>query len=164
VDAPARPLGQGGLALWDAALANGAPAGEELLFLCEQVDERMALRMRVLRDADPDDRKALRQLEQRVAHALRRLALDPASARVRAALDLDLGRIEDRTGREALIAAAQAIALGLDSSTAEGDHHAAVFLVRELRSLHAGLLGTVAGPDPFDDFLERMSSPLGDAP
>lgn len=163
---PHRPLGPAGTALWAAALEDGAAATEDLLLVCEQLDERVALRIRVLRDGDPEDRRALRDLESKVAHALRRVGLDRSQAVIRAALDDDLGRLpaEQLTGRAALVAASRAIAFGLDSSTAAGDHHASVFLVRELRTLHGVLTGGAAGPDPFDEFLERMSSPVGNSP
>ena len=163
---PARPLGPAGSALWAAALDAGGEPGEELLQLCEQVDERVGLRIRVLRDGDPDDRRALRDLEGKVAHSLRRVGLDRSQAHVQRALDADLEDLppEQVVGRATLVAASRAIALGLDSSTAAGDHHASVFLVRELRALHGVLTGGAVGPDPFEEFLVRMSSPVGDTP
>src|SRR4051812_14507237 len=52
--APPRPLGSPGRDLWDRAwsTANFPPDGDSLLQLCEQVDERAALRVKVLTEGD----------------------------------------------------------------------------------------------------------------
>jgi hypothetical protein len=45
--------------------------------VCEQVDERVALRIRVLRDSNRDDRKALRDLDKQVIGSLSLLGFTP---------------------------------------------------------------------------------------
>lgn len=69
---PPRPLGQAGLALWDRAWRSSttAPDVDLLLHVCEQTDERVALRLRVLRGNDLHDRAALRQLDAQISDGL----------------------------------------------------------------------------------------------
>lgn len=70
---PPRPLGTAGEGLWRTVWRSG---GTELLdpsvlaVLCEQMDERVALRLAVLRDGHPEDRSALRQLDKQMANTL----------------------------------------------------------------------------------------------
>jgi hypothetical protein len=75
---PKRPLGGPGQDLWDRAwrMASVPPDSEQLLQLCEQVDERQSLRVRVLRDGDWRDRNGLRQLDAQVHAGLTKLAND----------------------------------------------------------------------------------------
>jgi hypothetical protein len=74
--APARPLGGPGRELWDRAwsAATSPPDADRLLQLCEQVDERQGLRVRVLKDGDWRDRNGLRQLDAQVTAGLVALA------------------------------------------------------------------------------------------
>ena len=78
---PPRPLAQAGRALWDRAWEHGAwltSADVDLLLMtCEQVDERQALRLRVLRDGDWRERSALRALDRSIQEGLHLLGLAP---------------------------------------------------------------------------------------
>lgn len=71
-----RPLGPAGLGLWERAWRESStpPDADSLLQLCEQTDERVALRVRVLRDGDWHDRGALRALDAQVSAGLLALA------------------------------------------------------------------------------------------
>lgn len=78
---PARPLGAQGRKLWERTwrAAGGAPVDEEaLLVLCEQTDERVTLRVKVLRDKDARQRAALRALDAQIAQGLAALGLQSA--------------------------------------------------------------------------------------
>lgn len=78
VPEPPRPLGRVGLELWHKAWkqAGGAPVdAEALLVLCEQMDERVALRVKVIKEKDWRSRAALRVLDQQVAAGLASLAM-----------------------------------------------------------------------------------------
>lgn len=75
---PPRPLGGMGRALWQKAWreAGSAPVdAEALLVVCEQQDERVALRVTVLKANGWRDRAALRVLDQQVAAGLAALGL-----------------------------------------------------------------------------------------
>ena len=80
---PHRPLGTAGLAMWDRVWSVGftwisAKMDVELLqIVCEQLDERQALRVRVLRDGDWRDRAALRALDTQVLDCLSLLGFTP---------------------------------------------------------------------------------------
>jgi hypothetical protein len=80
---PVRPLGQVGLAFWQRVWSVGfawiSPQTDiELLqMVCEQIDERQALRVRVLRDGDWRDRTALRALDAQVLDCLSLLGFTP---------------------------------------------------------------------------------------
>lgn len=98
---PPRPLDVEGRKVWDRVWGAGrhwlSPATdlEAVLMACEQVDERIALRARVLEVGDVDDRKALRALERALADAWGVLGLTPADrtrlglAEVQAAATID---------------------------------------------------------------------------
>lgn len=80
---PPRPLAAAGRALWERAWANGrawmAETDVELLQLtCEQLDERQALRLRVLRDNDWRERAGLRALEKEIQDGLSMLGFTPS--------------------------------------------------------------------------------------
>ena len=83
VPAPVRPLGANGLAFWERVWAVGftwiSPQMDiELLQLvAEQIDERVALRMRVLKQGDWRDRAALRSLDAQVLDCLSLLGFTP---------------------------------------------------------------------------------------
>lgn len=111
VPEPMRPLGQMGFALWERVWLSGAvwlAAGidaEPLLVLCEQVDERAALRIKVLRVGDRWDRAALRALDAQVMSGLGVLGFNPVDrARmgvaevVPDALDSHMARRQQRSG------------------------------------------------------------------
>lgn len=81
---PPRPLGTEGTRLWRRIWALEAPwidrsvDLDHVLVLCESVDERVALRVKVLRD--PDDwrtRNQLRNLDAQVNEGLSALGLNP---------------------------------------------------------------------------------------
>src|SRR6266702_2380885 len=80
---PARPLGRMGSALWERAWrsAGCAPVdAEALLVLSEQMDERVALRVKVLQEPlNWRSRTALRAVDQQIVSGLTALGL--ASAR-----------------------------------------------------------------------------------
>jgi len=81
VPEPSRPLGRFGLELWGKAWneAGTAPVdAEALLVLCEQMDERVPLRVKVLREKGWRERAALRVLDQQVAAGLASLGLSSA--------------------------------------------------------------------------------------
>lgn len=83
VPEPVRPLGQAGLMFWHRVWAVGFAwislnTDIELLqMVCEQIDERQALRVRVLRDGDWRDRTALRALDAQVLDCLSLLGFTP---------------------------------------------------------------------------------------
>lgn len=76
---PARPLATHGRALWDQVWARGQVRGnaEAFLIVCEQLDERNALRLRVFKDNDHHDRAGLRALEAAIVAGLTALGLGP---------------------------------------------------------------------------------------
>lgn len=80
---PHRPLGSVGRQFWDRVWSVGftwiSPQMDiELLqMVCEQIDERQALRLRVLRDGDWRDRTALRALDAQVLDCLSLLGFTP---------------------------------------------------------------------------------------
>lgn len=75
---PRRPLGAAGADLWDRAWrmasALAPPNEDQLLQLCEQVDERQALRFKVLSEPDWRDRNSLRMLDAQINTGLTVLA------------------------------------------------------------------------------------------
>lgn len=80
---PPRPLGPAGRALWERAWEHGsawiATTDLELLLVtCEQVDERQALRLRVLRDNDWRERAGLRSLDKCIQDGLGMLGFSPS--------------------------------------------------------------------------------------
>lgn len=80
---PARPLGSAGRALWERVWGSGATwlaelvDSEQVLMLCEQADERAALRVRVLRDGEWRERAALRALDAQIMDGLALLGFNP---------------------------------------------------------------------------------------
>ena len=75
---PARPLGEAGQALWERTwrAAHQPPDGDALLVLCEQVDERQALRYRVIADGEWRERNCLRMLDAQITAGLERISAD----------------------------------------------------------------------------------------
>lgn len=80
---PPRPLGPEGLKLWGRVWKAGrawiSPTTdlEVVLMLCESMDERVALRVAVLRGADWRERIALRHLDRQLSSLLGQLAFTP---------------------------------------------------------------------------------------
>lgn len=81
---PPRPLGPEGRKMWERIWQAGrawVSTGSDLdvvLLLCESMDERVALRVRVLRgDGDWRDRVALRHLDAQISSLLGQLAFTP---------------------------------------------------------------------------------------
>ena len=79
---PLHPLGVAGLALWrrvwaanDGTLLN--IDSHIIQMLCESVDERVALRLRVFTEGDWHDRVALRTLDGEIEKMLTMLGLNP---------------------------------------------------------------------------------------
>jgi len=68
---PPRPLGSQGLRLWERYAAQVDP--DEVALAAELADEHYVLRARVIREGDPADRRALRDIEERLTQAVRRL-------------------------------------------------------------------------------------------
>lgn len=84
--APPRPLGQAGLQVWARVWEAGqtwlSPGSDldAVLLLCETMDERMALRVRMLRAGDGidwRDRVALRSIDAQVMSVLSMLGFSP---------------------------------------------------------------------------------------
>lgn len=80
---PARPLGPEGRKMWARVWDAGRSwisIGSDLdlvLLLCESMDERVALRVQVLRGGDWRDRVALRHLDSQITSLLGQLAFTP---------------------------------------------------------------------------------------
>lgn len=80
---PKRPLGPVGRELWDSVWTHGVTwlskhtDAETLLIVCEQLDERQALRLKVLRGGDWRDRAGLRALDGQVMAGLSLLGFNP---------------------------------------------------------------------------------------
>lgn len=80
---PPRPLGVAGTHLWSRAwVAAGAWLSPQtdldlLLMVCEQMDERIVLRIRVLREGNVDDRRGLRDLDKQIVSGLSLLGFTP---------------------------------------------------------------------------------------
>lgn len=80
---PMRPLSGPGRGLWDRVWSAGAVwlavlvDAETLLIVCEQMDERQALRARVFAEGDWRDRAQLRILDAQVVNGLALLGFNP---------------------------------------------------------------------------------------
>lgn len=79
---PARELGAAGKSMWDRVWSSGAswlakPDVELVTLVCEQFDERAALRRTVMTYGDNRDRNSLRRLEVSIAKLLGVLGLTP---------------------------------------------------------------------------------------
>ena len=81
---PHRPLREAGSAFWRRVWGQGlqwiSPNTdvELLLMTCELIDERWNLRIRVMRDNDWRERRALRELDSRIISNLSLLGFTPA--------------------------------------------------------------------------------------
>lgn len=80
---PHRPLNKPGLELWESIWGmaqnwlSPATDREILLMTCELLDERWNLRIKVLRDNRPEERKALRELDRQLVANLSLLGFSP---------------------------------------------------------------------------------------
>ena len=80
---PLRQLGPDGQALWTRLWSMNNPWISMLVdldhvtLLCESIDERVALRQRVLADGDWRDRVALRALDDQIDRMMGALGLNP---------------------------------------------------------------------------------------
>jgi len=80
---PPRPLGEEGRKSWDRLWALRRPwieadaDLEHVLLMCESIDERVGLRIRVLRSNEWRDRVALRALDAQIAGLVGELGLNP---------------------------------------------------------------------------------------
>ena len=80
---PLRPLATFGLQFWNRLWDSGAiwisaHSDIELVqIICEQIDERQGLRMRVLRENDWRERNGLRQLDAQIISGLSMLGFTP---------------------------------------------------------------------------------------
>ena len=81
---PARPLLKYGLEFWEKVWGSGLSwisantDAELLLMTCELVDERWNLRVRVMQSNDWRERRALRELDDRIIRNLSLLGFTPA--------------------------------------------------------------------------------------
>jgi hypothetical protein len=81
---PARPLLKYGKEFWDKVWGSGLSwisantDAELLLMTCELVDERWNLRVRVMQSNDWRERRALRELDDRIIRNLSLLGFTPA--------------------------------------------------------------------------------------
>jgi hypothetical protein len=81
---PARPLLKYGQELWDRVWESGinwiSPNTdlELLLMTCEMIDERWNLRVRVMTDSNPKDRRGLRELDKQIVSNLGLLGFTPS--------------------------------------------------------------------------------------
>ena len=98
---PRHPLGKAGLEMWSAIWGlrlgwiDAKKDVHHVQLLCESVDERASLRLRVLRDNEWRERTALRQLDAQISELMGMLGLDPTH---RKALSVDGSRSEGRLG------------------------------------------------------------------
>jgi hypothetical protein len=80
---PHRPLQSPGMELWESIWGMGqswlSPVTDRelLLITCELLDERWNLRIKVLRDNRPEERKALRDLDRQLVSNLSLLGFSP---------------------------------------------------------------------------------------
>lgn len=81
---PLRPLGQEGRRMWDRVWEMRSKwivrdlDVDHVTMLCESVDERVQLRVKVLRDGEWRDRVALRALDEQIDRMMGALGLNPA--------------------------------------------------------------------------------------
>lgn len=80
---PPRPLGREGKLMWkriwsgDRPWISDAIDLDHVTMLCESIDERVALRIQVLRAGEWRDRVALRALDAQIADLMAKLGLNP---------------------------------------------------------------------------------------
>jgi hypothetical protein len=105
---PHRPLGQAGRDLWNRVWTSGAVwlapnvDSETLLIVCEQIDERQALRVQVLREGNWRDRSGLRALDNQILSGLAVLGFNPVDrSRLGAAEVKTTSRLDELLARRA---------------------------------------------------------------
>lgn len=81
---PLRPLGQEGRRMWERVWEMRSKwivqdlDVDHVTMLCESVDERVGLRVKVLRDGEWRDRVALRALDEQIDRMMGSLGLNPS--------------------------------------------------------------------------------------
>ena len=81
---PTRPLLKYGRELWDKVWGTGInwispnTDTELLLMTCEMIDERWNLRVQVMQNNDPKDRRGLRELDKAIVSNLSLLGFSPS--------------------------------------------------------------------------------------
>ena len=98
---PLRPLGSEGLKLWARIWEmrnrwiSQALDIDHVTLLCESVDERVALRVRVFRDGEWRDRVALRALDTQITEMMGALGLNPTERAKLNVTEPTQGRLAD---------------------------------------------------------------------
>jgi hypothetical protein len=108
VPEPPRPLGREGTRLWNRvwAMRNRWISAdldlEHVTMLCESVDERVTLRVRVFQSGEWRDRVALRALDEQVDRMMGALGLNPVErAKLNVQTEAPKGRLAElRAARE----------------------------------------------------------------
>ena len=83
VPEPLRPLGREGTRMWErvwqmrSRWISRSIDIDHVMVLCESVDERVALRVRVLQGGEWRDRVALRALDEQIANMMGALGMNP---------------------------------------------------------------------------------------
>ena len=105
---PTRPLLRYGKELWDKVWDTGInwispnTDTELLLMTCEMIDERWNLRVRVMTDNDPKDRRGLRELDRAIVSNLSLLGFSPSDrSRLGIAEVKKMSKLEELMARKA---------------------------------------------------------------
>lgn len=105
---PARPLLKYGQELWDRVWETGvnwiSPNTdlELLLMTCEMIDERWNLRIRVMTDNNPKDRRGLREIDRQIVSNLGLLGFTPSDrSRLGVAEVKKMSRLEELMSKKA---------------------------------------------------------------
>jgi hypothetical protein len=105
---PTRPLLRYGRELWNKVWDTGInwispnTDTELLLMTCEMIDERWNLRVRVMTDNDPKDRRGLRELDRAIVSNLSLLGFSPSDrSRLGIAEVKKMSKLEELMARKA---------------------------------------------------------------
>ncbi|CAB4154223.1 hypothetical protein UFOVP631_13 [uncultured Caudovirales phage] len=105
---PTRPLLKYGRELWDKVWDTGInwispnTDTELLLMTCEMIDERWNLRVRVMTENDPKDRRGLRELDRAIVSNLSLLGFSPSDrSRLGIAEVKKMSKLEELMARKA---------------------------------------------------------------
>lgn len=105
---PTRPLLKYGRELWDKVWDTGInwispnTDTELLLMTCEMIDERWNLRVQVMTDNDPKDRRGLRELDRAIVSNLSLLGFSPSDrSRLGIAEVKKMSKLEELMARKA---------------------------------------------------------------
>lgn len=105
---PTRPLLKYGRELWDKVWDTGInwispnTDTELLLMTCEMIDERWNLRVRVMTNNDPKDRRGLRELDRAIVSNLSLLGFSPSDrSRLGIAEVKKMSKLEELMARKA---------------------------------------------------------------